>query len=1328
MKTSFKRLITLTAITTIPLLATPVILALGQNQIQSQNPVSQNKFQPWNPPLDPKLSFQANVEQLFKNQKLAIRWQKQIQPPLDLIKMFISDAQALTKGFEFWAWRDDLKTWTNDLGWSWQISNVNLKNQDLTINWEIIETDQNGYATGQVATYEQKWTLHDQQLSIDQYQAQILTYQLEQWKPTRNYRHLNSKQWINLMVNQNWFFTNVMQPLRVLGKKISPQIKQQVVERALTITVDQQVKTWTFDQDLQTILFIDDQKLLSNHDNYDLLVINDGMKKRLKLNDNWDGQYFNQLNLEGWNDVEIGSDFVFRAKQIKFALQAHLVIPDQFSNDPGLISAILPQADLATTTKWLQVFQIKSLQSGAYVEQVWQSLKNQWFDQSPKTLDWSQFLGPDQYKINWIQFLTTVVLNQAWNRVILNATNPQVYWLDWTNGWNQSTQMYSKWIGKLAAVQEVIIPEDQEIAKLDLTKLMQIFPNATIRIGQNVQRVVAPIFDAKGDIFKGKIIRKINPEVIKNFVQDQTLIVSSNRNDNLNELLNSFDLEQNRQLYGKITKVVWKQFQSIFEIDNGNDRIAYLSATILKNLAFLTHLPSWQMTKVWKENNPLIVPLSANQVHQGQMIDVQLKAAPGVISSFIQSANNEWAIAPEQVKWLKQYGITYRFVGNKKTHLIDDQGVLDYKKYLEVLNNNPGDENNYLVDQGDYIKQIKLAPDQTTISERSLMGINFQTEVQLDLSPIETVEANAFSATTNLKLVNVEQVKTVANAAFSGIGTGLTIDLTKVQWDAISDDLFRATAMQLVGGQISSTIKTIGKGAFLASDLDYQDQENPLDLTGVNTIGFNAFSYNENLNYVQTGVNYRVFDGFEYSGLKGFDFQFIERIDFGWTQDHTFSYDQTTRFALPNFNQSELNLQNLWTWNDPNDDYRINLLDFNLPSVKKLIWNPDVTGIKTFSIKGLINLEQLVNYQGDTNPNQFFQGLKQPLKWTYAAALQPQDFGYNEQTNIIDWSDLDLLVGDDFWNEWGSGSQDQKLGTLVVTRWNQLISYFQQKQIGVVEKMVLPKIFFGPNLRFNQIWSAAIKPLFKIKTLASSNLVARGTFDPRNIAFKVFQPFIIDQIAPDFLLNLNFSPSSGGELANWNLQKQTNAVILPSQTDWISGLTFKNSGIKAFKWDHPDNINMNWQRSQINADTFDAGVKINLDKRTGIAINTFAANEDWSGVELDGKPVWTWLKQFYQPQLKVLDLTQAQNDDAKWLVVIFQNTALKKVILPQLKSLSADWFKIGKSVDEVVINKKTTIIGEDVKQIRTNWKQNLSPIKTIINHSVSVDHLGIIKN
>ena len=79
-------------------------------------------------------------------------------------------------------------------------------------------------------------------------------------------------------------------------------------------------------------------------------------------------------------------------------------------------------------------------------------------------------------------------------------------------------------------------------------------------------------------------------------------------------------------------------------------------------------------------------------------------------------------------------------------------------------------------------------------------------------------------------------------------------------------------------------------------------------------------------------------------------------------------------------------------------------------------------------------------------------------------------------------------------------------------------------------------------------------------------------------------------------------------------------------------------------------------------------------------------------------------------------------------MVIFQNTALKKVVLPPLKSLNTDWFKIGKSVDEVVISEKTTIIGEDVMQIRSSWKQNLSPIKTIINHSVSVDHLGIIKN
>ena len=1324
MKTSFKRLITLTTISTIPLLAAPLILAWGQTQEQVGG--QKNPYQPWNPSLDPKLSFQANIDQLIKEQKLMIRWQNEIQPPLDLIKMVVSDDYELTKGFEFWAWRPDLEKWTNDLGWSWQINNVDLKDQFLIINWEIIETDENGYATGQIATYQQQWHLDEQSLTISQYQEQILTYQLKDWKTSRDYRQISSKQWIDLMVNQNWFFANVMQPLRVLGKTIKAQINQQVVENQLTITADQQVKTWKFDDNQQTILFIDDQKLLTNRDNYDLLVINDGTKKQLNLNDNWDGQYFNQLNLEGWNDVKIGSNFVFRAKQIKFALQSHLVLPDRFTYDPGLISAILPQADLATTTKWLQVFQIKSLQSGAYVEQVWQSLKNQWFDQSAKTLNWSQFLGPDQYQINWIQFLTTVVLNQDWNRVILNATNPQVYWLDWTNGWNQSTQMYSKWIAKLAAVEEVVIPEDQEIAKLDLTKLMQIFPHATIRIGQNVQRVVAPIFDAKGVIFKGKIIRKINPEVIKKFVQGQTLFVNSDQNWNLNELLNSFDLEQNQQLYGKITKVVWDQFHLI--IDDYNYNITYLSATILKNLAFLTHLPSWQMTKVWKEDNPLIVPLSANQVHQGQMIDVQLKAAPGVISSFIQSANNEWAIAPEQVKWLKQYGITYRFVGNKKTHLIDDQGVLDYKKYLEELNNHPDDENNYLVDQGDYIKQIKLAPDQSIISQRSLMGINFQTEVQLDLQQIETIEANAFSATTNLKLINSEQVKTVAKAAFSGIGSGLTIDLTKVQWNTISDDLFRATAMQLVGRQISSTIKTIGKGAFLASDLDYQDQQKPLDLTGINAIGFNAFSYNENLFYVQTGVNYRVFDGFEYSGLKGFDFQFIERIDFGWTPDHTFSYDQITRFALPNFSQSELNLQNLWTWNDPNDDARTNLLDFNLPSVKKLIWNQHITSVKTFSIKGLTNLEQLINYQGDINPNQFFQSLKQPLKWSYGHPLEPQDFGYNVQTNVIDWSDLDLLVGDDFWTEYDVSQQSEKLGTLVVTRWNQLISYFQQKQIGVVEKMVLPKIFFGPNLRFNQIWSAAIKPLFKIKTLASSNLIAKGTFDPRNIAFQVFQPFIIDQIAPDFLLNLDFSPSSGGELANWNLQKQTNAVILPAQTDWISGFTFKNSGIKAFKWDHPDNINTNWQRLQIGPNSFDAGVKINLDKRTRIAINTFAANEDWSGVELDGKPVWTWLKQFYQPQLKVLDLTQAQNDDAKWLVVIFQNTALKKVVLPQLRSLNTDWFKIGKSVDEVVISEKTTIIGEDVSQIRTNWKQNLSPIKTIINHSVSVDHLGIIKN
>lgn len=1318
MKTQFKRWLTWSAMMTIPLLATPVILALNQSQNNSVEIEENQGPQIWNPPLDPQLSFQANIDKLIANNKLTMRWQNQVQAPIDLIKIYLSDHNELTKGFEFWAWRDDLATWTNDIGWSWQISDATLKDKQLVINWEILETDEKGYPTGQYAKYKQSFDLQDQPLTISQYQDQILTYQLENWKTSRDYRQLSTKQWINLMANQKWFFATVMQPLRILGKAVQPQISQQVVEKSLTINVDQVVKKWDFLQAQNMILFTDDLRLLSGRNTYDLIVVNDGTKRQLHLNDNWDGQRFNVLNLSGWQDVVIGQNFVFRAEQIQFAKQAKLVVPEQNNSDPGLVSAILPQADLVTTNKWLRYFQINDLNYGGYVKQAWAQLEEQWFNESaPNTLDWSQFLGPDQYRIDWAHFLKTVVMKRSWNRIILNATNVELWF---TNIFQLDPQAGLIWNERLQAVQEVIIPSDQIIPKLNLTKLMQALPNATIKIGTNVQLVEAPVFDAQID-FQGKIERQINPQVIKHFVQGQKLVLKGDDGYQINRLLNTYNLEQNQQLYGNIKTVVWEQF-SYGGIENNND-LTYISASLWKKLAFLIKLPSWQVDYRWEDQNHLVRPLKQAQAAK-QVIDVQLKPAAGVLYNWVNDQQNEWVLAPEQIKWLAQYGLTYQFIGPKKTNLIDDQGVLDYQKYIQAITTNPSDENNYLNDQGQYIKAIKLAPDQKIIADRSLMGLNFKTPLTLDLSQIETIGDHAFSATQNLKLINGQKVKNVGVGAFSGIGAGLTIDLTKVQWDQISDDCFRGTTLKLINDQIGGQIKTINKGAFLATDLDYQNSNQPLDLSPITTIGFNAFSYNENLNYVQTGANYITFNGFENSGLKGFDFQAIERINFLWTPDHSFAYQPSVRFALPNFSQSELNLANFWSWNDPHD-YNDLGIDFNLPSVKKLIWNAKITKVKPFSIKGLVNLEQLVNYQGTTDPNSFFQALKQPLKLENAPVIDPASFGYDLKTGIVDWSEFDLMVNGDFWSS-ESSDQSVQMGALVVTKWNQLINYFQQHQIGVVNKMILPKIFFSTNVRFHKLWAPVIKPLFKIKELAISNRIAYQPYDPTESVFQVFQPFIIDRISSDFFINIISDPLVIG-LWNWNLQKQDQAILLNPTMTQLIGYGFKNSGIKAIKWNNVANINT-VPNLQLGPDLFDQGIEINLHSKTRIAINTFSANEDWRGVQIDGKPVWEWLKGLYQPDAKLLDLRQTPEALAQWLVVIFQNVALKTIFLPPLKSLKTDWFKIGKSVEKIVISDQSEIVGADAKQLRKSWKQNLSQIKTIISNNIVVDHLGIIKN
>lgn len=1316
-----------------PLLAiSAVAIATNVNRPQQALTKPQSLFkQPFIPLTNPNLSFQANVNQLINNAQLAIQWKFQISPNLNLVKQFINQPQALLKAFTLVAIDQSNQTWSDDLLWKLQIKDVQLnQNQSLDVEFEVIETDLHGFATGASASIKQNFKI-DQTITNQAYQDQVLQASLNQWRLKPDYRHYQPLQFISAITNIDRFSKTIMEPINVLGlDQINYQIDAQVVKQNLTIKVNQFEKTWSFPTDQNTILIKDfktNHNLLKSDSN--LLLINDNRRAKLDLNLDLSQFNFLKVDLSAYLNVFAGDQLNLIANQLVFNPDAKLKTAN-YPQHVAIKTIKLPNGSPNQISLWQSFFNRPALISPQLDQsQTTQLLVNQWF-QNPTTLDWTNF---EQSQLNQYQTsdqLIEALLAHDFKTIKIGSVNPTMPYFQVA-----SDQIKRRWLEKLATVKTVIIDNQHPLELLDLEPFMAQIPNATFIIDTNVFMVKTPIFRSLNNNyfqsiqpFRGQIKRTIHPDVlakIKNNTIDVNRDFSQYLTYNgpwLNMIFNSFDLAQNKILYQNVNKIKWSNY-AWFGTDN-----SYFAIWLRKQLAFLIDLPSWLIS------DQLLMPLNqllANNPDLSQPIIKPIELDFGDISlnenllDLMWIYTSEWNRFSEQKPWLATYGINYHFSNKQKRNdIIDANGVLNYQAYLQQFD--PNDWKTTLIGQGQYIKKIDLT-NVETIKAKSLMMIDFATPVTIDLAHISSVETQAFSGSTNLTITNAQSVLSVSAGAFSAIES-LTIDLATIKWSTIPEDCFRGTTLKLSSPTISSQVQTIGDSAFLGTSLSFTNPNQPLDLTHISAIEFNAFSYNPDLNYVKTGPSYWKFQGFEHSGLKSFDFHFIETIG-STTQRSKVYYEPASYFNLSQFSDKTLDFSSfdfnaLQASLGPNK-----IIDFNLPSVQSLIWNPNLNEVDpSVKIVGFENLKTITNYRANVNPNYYFKNLKTPLSYYHEGQqFDPTNFGYDPTTNSLDWSVLDQIPTSKAKLKW------------VYQAWDQLAAYFKKYQIIKVKRWVLPQTFFInseehfyengiPWYDFNERWADVIKPIFKIETLASAKTSSQGTYDTNNVASQLLKQFKIDQIAGDFILNLNWNIVPYAYFKDWQVANQSEPIVLPTELDMINAYAFSNSGLKTFVWSDP--TQNNYQRLQIDNYAFDQDVTINLNLNTTIALKAFSQSDQIANtITFNQQPIQAWIKPYYDEQNQILNLSTINRFDLgllRLLIIAFQDRDLRVLKLPALNEVDRAWFTIANHVDQLIINQASHIIGTTgINNI--SYLKQLARFDQILAPSVVLDYLDIIK-
>ena len=212
-----------------------------------------------------------------------------------------------------------------------------------------------------------------------------------------------------------------------------------------------------------------------------------------------------------------------------------------------------------------------------------------------------------------------------------------------------------------------------------------------------------------------------------------------------------------------------------------------------------------------------------------------------ISSQFKTIAYDDFANLKNELK-LKSITIT-REKPNDFDFINLDNGELDLAKfYNNSITNGSADLYRFLLGFEDKIKTIKKDSTINKIKNGSFKLIEFSNPINLDLSNINEVEANAFYGTKNLNLT-----------------WPTTAVLTKV-----GDNAFYQTKANLSNTTLSKATE-IGSWAFYSSTNN--DQLTSLDLSAATKIGQSAFS-NTNLQDIQLSSKLNIIESFAFSNAN----------------------------------------------------------------------------------------------------------------------------------------------------------------------------------------------------------------------------------------------------------------------------------------------------------------------------------------------------------------------------------------------------------------------------------------------------------------------------
>ena len=1280
-------------------------------------------------------NFQDQVDKMLSNQQLNLNWKFNLVAPDQLL--ITSDLSDLTNAFDLNYFAQD--HYTNDINWKFQAINVISHTKDqIEVEFEIYEYDQNHYATGQVATVRQTFSLKNQIADPNQYYKQILN-QIELVR-IHDLSNVSFATLFNASATQAAFnkWWNLPQ---VLGAKLSIFIPSQLVTNEMQYTL--QIKSqyyqenlngiYQFEQNFQVGLingadFAKANDFLQSWKQANTLTfVNDQTIKALTFDQNWSNFATQRVDFSGFNDLRFTNGFqFFRSKysnqgewfgQIKFSKTLKkLETPDQarlriqFGSD---FINLPHNSDPVHLIKWSRYFNYYIADTSGFLANyldpnVIQTLFGNWpiYDATTKTLNlellqqWilqHQDLKTENINLalanlylNQIGDISQIILplnlvgtNQPWDQAI----NLSKLLIDWAQVKN--VQFASQYYLQLPDAPQNLY-ERFDARDLAFLKSHEVGFEKLV-IPPSVLIFEYPAFVSETDTYNDFAISDLPFKIERQLDSKITDLVKSPIL-NLNQSLKDLDLNLINPNLANLTQLNQVQISAVFNTFNleQNQNLYQSVKTIRYDLS------SWE--GIWDTSGSLLnnVLLKDNLGFLFNQPDWDRLQASNWLNNPLVVANSTNRDLEISVKDQANLNKIYQeLIGSKSTSVARVIFQANHFTITKLLTNpnqpikQPSFITNGVLDYQTYVKQFSDQDYQSSL-------INYQDQIKtIKIDPtVTTISARSLAGLRFSQNVTIDlkTIKTIEDQAF--LATNLTyqnLDFAKI--DQVGIYAFSANPQLESSIDLSKTTwKSIPDGLFA-----YNAQIKTLKLSPtIKTIGNLAFIGNDitndltkplDLTNVRTigayGFSFnnhleKVLTSKQYQVFQGFEFSGLKTFDFKnikILKNVSDVWNKQVPLVLANFQDQTLDWSAI-----------VNVEgEFQLPSVTKIILNPNTNLVR--SIRGLTNLKTLVNYHQDVNPQLFFgigaNGQYQ-LENANLVPVEAKQIGYDITTGILNW-DLAMPKQE-------SGLIDSQYNSFV----NQTQRYFQAHPDAIINQLILPNDGRVWEWRYNDLLTSLKLPPIKLLTMVKSP-ISTDRFDGK-ILNQFLQNQIISTIDPDFFAS--FSTIPYGVFRNVSFTQSDQFLNLDHISN-ISSYAFWNSSITQIK-----GLDQVKQAVSIEDYAFNRDIKIKINKKVAWTKKSFGLDIFTNlpaNIELIGYPdtIDQTLGGYYNPNLKILDFSSLKpfaNDNVEKTFVqtiqsLLRSTHINVLVLPNWSVIKNWWLSGWLVVNKLVISNQSLHFG-----------------------------------